>query len=378
MKQKHVQIDVAVLKLDHPIEGVLARYGIELRRQGRALVGRCPFHEDRGKPNLAVWPEISGYRCWRCGARGDAIRFVMEMERCSFPQAAAWLVRGEAGVREPALRVAPPTRRPKKRDPIPYDWAALEAACVVYSNRLMNTPEALRYLQARGVDRDNASRLNLGYVEGNDLQPHLALRGIRPESAELLGLLKKRSNGSYYEHFEGRIVIPDYRLGEPRWLVGRAFDLNHWEDGTPAWRAGRRVCKRGEDCRRCPPKYLCMPGPKPLMGIGFVVGGTEVWVVEGPFDRLPLLAWGLPAVALIGTHPSEEALEQLRQFDRATLVLDSDSAGREAAEKLLHELGPRARTLQLPPGYKDLGELAALPDGRERFLACLNGSVLRE
>ena len=49
------RIDTSALKLAHPIEDVVARYGIELRRQGHALVGRCPFHADGGRPNLHIF-----------------------------------------------------------------------------------------------------------------------------------------------------------------------------------------------------------------------------------------------------------------------------------------------------------------------------------
>jgi DNA primase len=48
--------DLETLKQSNPLDDVVARYGVELRRQGRALVGRCPFHEDGGRPNLHVWP----------------------------------------------------------------------------------------------------------------------------------------------------------------------------------------------------------------------------------------------------------------------------------------------------------------------------------
>ena len=47
-------VDAEALKLTHPIEEVVARYAVELRRQGRALVGRCPLHHDQGRPNLHV------------------------------------------------------------------------------------------------------------------------------------------------------------------------------------------------------------------------------------------------------------------------------------------------------------------------------------
>ncbi|MDP9350499.1 MAG: CHC2 zinc finger domain-containing protein [Chloroflexota bacterium] len=355
------EIDADAVKERHPIEGVVARYGLSLKRSGRSLIGRCPFHDDRGKPNLVVWPEIHAYKCYRCDARGDTIRLVMELERCGFREAVEWLEGGLLGV-APA-----PQPRPRQRDPIPADYATLEAAVEQYSMRLMDTPRVLEYLRGRGVDRTTASRLKVGYVEGDDLLWYLKFRRMRPESAELLRLLKKRGDGTYREHFGGRIVIPDFKGDRARWMIGRAFDVDH-RDRTPAWRGGAPVCNHAEEGHSCPPKYLCLAGAKPLMGIEQVEGLSEVWVVEGPFDRIPLLRWRFPAVALIGTGAKPETIEALSRFERVHLMLDADEAGREAAAKLAAAVGHRARVHSLPSGFKDLGELAGLPDGHEQFI----------
>jgi DNA primase len=50
----HVRVDTEALRRDHSVADLVASYGIELRRVGAALVGRCPFHQDRGRPNLHV------------------------------------------------------------------------------------------------------------------------------------------------------------------------------------------------------------------------------------------------------------------------------------------------------------------------------------
>src|SRR5437879_13918794 len=61
------RVDTAVLRRAHPIAEVVARYGVELRRQGRAMVGRCFFHTDTGRPNLYVYGDSESWRCYRCG-----------------------------------------------------------------------------------------------------------------------------------------------------------------------------------------------------------------------------------------------------------------------------------------------------------------------
>ena len=59
------RIDTESLKVEHPIEEIVARYGIELRPSGRTLTGRCPFHNDGGRPNLYVYPATQSWYCFR-------------------------------------------------------------------------------------------------------------------------------------------------------------------------------------------------------------------------------------------------------------------------------------------------------------------------
>jgi DNA primase len=114
--------------------------------------------------------------------------------------------------------------------------------------------------------------------------------------------------------------------------------------------------------------YLDLALPKPLLGYEWIRGRERVIVTEGPFDWLSALAWGLPACALLGTHPGARPLRLLGRIPSLLLVLDNDTAGVPAAESLSHAIGDRARVLRLPDRIKDLNELARQEDGRERFL----------
>jgi hypothetical protein len=67
----HARIDTDRLRLNHPIADLITRYGIELRRSGSTLVGRSPFHQDGGRPNLTVFPHV----IWNQGlGRGSSSR----------------------------------------------------------------------------------------------------------------------------------------------------------------------------------------------------------------------------------------------------------------------------------------------------------------
>src|SRR5439155_21408302 len=90
------RIDTDRIRQQHPIAEVIERYGIPLRRAGSALVGRCPFHADGGRPNLFVYVRSARFVCFRCQVRGDAITFVQQIEQLSFRDAALRL--GECAV----------------------------------------------------------------------------------------------------------------------------------------------------------------------------------------------------------------------------------------------------------------------------------------
>ena len=84
------RVDTEALKREHPTADLVASYGIELRRIGAALVGRCPFHEDGGRPNLHVY-RSGRWVCYRCGEFGDVIGFVQRIDNLSFRDAVARL-----------------------------------------------------------------------------------------------------------------------------------------------------------------------------------------------------------------------------------------------------------------------------------------------
>ena len=48
---------------------------VVLKKQGRNLVGSCPFHDDKS-PSFSVSPEKQFYYCFGCGAGGNAIKFL--------------------------------------------------------------------------------------------------------------------------------------------------------------------------------------------------------------------------------------------------------------------------------------------------------------
>lgn len=331
-------VDTAAIRADYPVAAVVEHCGIALRPSGRALVGRCPFHRDQGRPNLHVYADTASWYCYRCGAGGDVIDFVRRIEGLGFRAAVARLV-GDSPPAFPSTSPPPRRRSPSAGPRPPDERACLAAAVDLYHRRLLDDPAALAYVAARGIDRDTLVRHRVGYAAGNTLVSELRHAGLSPNAAARAGLLVRGGR----ERFDGRVVVPEIRESGPVWLVGRAVAPG---DTTP--------------------RYLGLPGRKPLLGWESVREERTVYLTEGPFDWLALRSWDLPALALIGTHARREELDSLARFPRVYLALDSDEAGREATEALRGLLGARAVPIPLP-GAKDVADLALRPDGRDAF-----------
>ena len=337
--------DVEALKRAHPIEAVISAYGVTLRPMGQALVGRCPFHADHGRPNLYVYPATQSFYCYRCGVGGDVIRFVENIEGIDFAAAVE------------RLTDLPVSSRPRHRTPVTSsrrrslddaERTMLAAAVDIYHDALLADRPALAYLHHRGLSLATIRRYRLGYVQGDELIRHLWQRRLSLAVARRVGLLRHD-----HEFLQDRIVIPALQDGQPVWLIGRALH-----------------------CPLNAPKYLGLPGPKPLLGWDEARHEPGVYVVEGPFDWLTMRQWDLPALALVGTHASPEALQALARFQRVYLALDNDDAGYVATEKLLASLGHRAVAVHLHD-VKDVADLAPRPGGRARFLDMVAASLDR-
>jgi DNA primase len=340
------RVDTSALKRAHPLTEVVAGYGVELHVRGSVLMGLCPFHDDR-TPSLLVDPSDQHFFCFGCRACGDALTFVQRMEGLSFRAAAEHLAGSAPRAR--AFSAPVPAGQPCLRRPVPpvrsfTERAVLAAAAELYGQQLYAEPAALAYCTKRGLEQSTLERCRVGYCRGDTLIPYLRGHGLPLVAARRVGLLHRDGR----ERFRGRLAFPEVRAGQPVWLIGRAI-MAH---GTA-------------------PRYLGLPGAKPLLGWEAAISSPQVTLVEGVFDLLVLRQWGEPALALAGTHASPSVLEELRRFPRIVLALDADPAGQAASAVLQRRLGGRARSLILPD-VKDVSELAPQPDGYSVFLRALD------
>ena len=310
----------------------------KLKKAGRSWKGLCPFHNER-TASFTVDRDKGLYHCFGCGAGGDVIHFVREMDHLDFPEAVeALAVRFGVKIPRRASRGPRDDRREKLLE-------ALAAAQRFYAAELAKSgSRAAAYLKGRGVPDDLVQRLGLGHAPDSWDALLRALSPVYPEGllAEA-GLLQAKSEGKgHYDRFRDRLlfVVRDDR-GRPVGFGGRALS-------------------EGQE-----PKYLNSPESPVFLKKRLLYGLSEardairrkerVVLVEGYFDHLALLQAGFEeTVASMGTALTPEQAEKLKRLCPSVVVCyDGDAAGRAAtrtALALLFAQGSRARVARLPEG----------------------------
>jgi DNA primase len=309
-----------------------------LKKAGRSWKGLCPFHNER-TPSFTVDRDKGLYHCFGCGAGGDVIHFVRQIDRLEFPEAVEALA-SRFGVTIPRRQRSGP--RDDRRDRL---FEALSAAQRFFAERLSRSDNtAAAYLERRGVPGDMWMTLGLGHAPDSWDSLSKALTGAFPEDLLIeAGLLQSRTEGKgAYDRFRDRIlfVVRDER--------GRAVGFG-----------GRTLSAEGE------PKYLNSPESPVFSKKRLLYGLFEaresirrrdrVVLVEGYFDHLALVRAGIQeTVASMGTALTPEQTEKLRRLcPHAIVCYDGDSAGRNAtrgALGLLLAQGFDARVARLPEG----------------------------
>jgi DNA primase len=296
----------------------LAGEHLALRRVGMRWVGLCPFHTEKS-PSFSVNAELGMYYCFGCGAKGDVITFVREVEHLDFVEAVESLA-ARAGI---ALRYDnESTGRDHQRKSRIHE--TLEAAIAWYHDRLLSAADASAargYLRGRGYDGEGVRKYRLGWApDGWDrLVKSLGL----PASALVdAGLATVDESGRYTDFFRARILFPIYEAG-----------------GKPVG-AGGRLLPGGRG-----PKYKNTPATAVydksdvLYGLNWakkaVVDRGRVVVCEGYTDVIGLQQAGVEeAVATCGTALADGHIRRLKNFARRiVLAYDADAAGQAAAER---------------------------------------------
>src|SRR6266852_698868 len=320
---------------------------VPLKKSGHDWKGLCPFHGEK-TPSFYVVPDKKMFHCFGCGASGDAIKFVMQVEGRSFRDAVEQLA-NEAGV-----DLTPPDPEEVRRSSRRAALAEVnEKACTFYERILWDHPKgkvARDHLMKRGITEDTARAWRLGYAPNlwDSLINSHALKGVDPRLAEEAGLGIPRKKGQgLYDRFRGRLMIPIRESGR---IVG----------------FGGRLLEGQSEA-----KYLNSPDT-PLYQKGLTLFALDraretlrreatALFVEGYFDAIGLHQAGVQtAVATCGTALTEKHLELVMKAGAKELVFvfDGDAAGMRAAQRaseIAAAQGVPARVL-VPPGGEDPDE----------------------
>lgn len=330
---------VEQLKSSVDIVKVVGEY-VRLRKAGTRWVGLCPFHNEK-TPSFGVNPTHQFYKCFGCGAGGDVLKFVMEVERITFFEALKMLAE-RYGI--------PMPKRQEYSDPDSRHRASLfdihDVAFDVFRENLMgpNGAQARAYLSKRGVSEQSTADFGLGLSDrsGSGLLRVLEQKGFSAEQIEQSGLVSRREAGGLFDRFRGRLMFPI-----------------HNESGKVIGFGGRALAPEDE------PKYLNSPKTD-LYDKGYVLYNLHrakgpirkvdrVVLVEGYMDVIGVYAAGVrEVVASCGTALTNTQVRALKRHSEKIVVnFDPDAAGANATEKsiqMLLEEGMHVRILQLDGG----------------------------
>ena len=340
---------------------------VSLTNRGGRYWACCPFHNEK-TPSFSVSPDTQLYYCFGCKKGGDAVRFVMEMENLSYPEAVAFLAK-RAGLEVPDEQTDRETARKRAR------LLQLNKDTARYFYELLNTPrgEAVRaYLDRRRIERRTAVRFGMGASADawDDLLTAMTKRGYSKEELLSAGLIVKGKSGSFYDKFRNRLMLP---------VIDTRGDVVAF---------GSRVLDSSE------PKYMNSPDTpvynkrRVLYGLNLAkrTKRENLILCEGNLDIVTLHQAGFDnAVASMGTALTPEQVRLLARFTKElVLCYDNDNAGKIATEKalaLLRESEMNVRVLELPRRRTETGELVKQDaddfikfHGPDAFEALLSGS----
>ena len=363
---------VEQLKSSIDIVKVAGEY-VRLRRIGATgrYLGLCPFHQEK-TPSFNVNQTRQFYKCFGCGAGGDVLKFVMEVDGLTFPETLK-LLSERHGI--------PMPQRPEYSDSDSRLRGALHdmhaIAAKLYRTALSGPHggEARAYLDHRGVSADLIEAFQLGFSDpqGQALTRKLTEDRFSPEQMEASGLVRRRSEGSgYYDAFRGRLMFPI-----------------HNESGKVIAFGARAM--RPDD----QPKYLNSPETpiyrktSTLYNLNRARDGmrrsNRAVLVEGYMDVIGVYAAGIKeVVASCGTALTNTQVRALhRHADTVVVNFDPDDAGANAAERaiqLLLDEGLHVKVLAFGGGSGDAANEKLDPYeyvkrfGAEAYRAQLDGA----
>ena len=319
---------------------------VKLSRKGRVFWGCCPFHKEKS-PSFKVENERRTYKCFGCGAGGNAFKWLEETEGLNFREAVERLA-GEAGIELPQWSPEDEAREAKRKTL----YEIVELGCAFFEEQLQSRAGAAAraYLSSRGLDESAIKHFRLGYAPNAQtaLIERLRSKNVPLDDMVAAGLARPAQDGRpARDFFFDRVMFP---IADARGRV-IAFGARALEaDAKP------KYLNTGETILFSKGQLLYnFAGARPAA----IKSGTII-VAEGYMDVIALVRAGFDAaVAPLGTALTEDQLALLwRTAPEPILAFDGDEAGLRAAHRAAHLALPR-----LMPGHSL--RFAFLPSGED-------------
>lgn len=307
---------------------------VPLTKRGKNYLGLCPFHKEK-TPSFTVNPDGKFFKCFGCGAGGDAFTFLELYEGMDFNQAVKFLAEKYHIV----LNETASSNTQIAQNAIIYDIN--RDAALYFMENIKDSRTAQDYLEQRKISKNSIVRFGIGFAKDSwdDMINHMKSLGYKEEDLARANLIQKsEKTGNYFDLFRSRLIFPIIDLKSR--VVG--FSGRIIGAGEPKYYNSREsdVFKKGNM----------------LFGLNLVKNNKsrdKILLVEGNIDVVKLHQMGINyAVAPLGTAFTERQATLLKRFGREVyLCLDGDFAGQKATHRdieILRNIGITPKILKIP------------------------------
>jgi len=319
---------------------------VSLKKRGVNHLGICPFHDEKTS-SFTVSQSKGIYKCFGCGAAGNVSKFLMDLEKISFPEAIKYLGRKyNIEIAEKELSEEEKKKFSKRESLLAINMFAKKYFNHMLASNKDNFDKAgWEYLKKRKFTDEIIEKFELGYClnQSNEFTKTTTGKGYKEELLIELGLSGKKDNKPAYDRFKGRVIFPFHSLsGQILGFTGRMLD----DDKKYAKylnSSDSDIFKKGQI----------------LYGLyqakSAIIKNDCAYLVEGNTDVISWHQQGIEnTIASSGTALTTDQIKLLHRFtNNIVIVFDNDAAGIKATLKgidIILEEGMNVQILVLPEG----------------------------
>ena len=313
---------ISLIKDRLDIVDVVSQF-VALKKSGANYWGLCPFHNDK-KPSMSVSPSKGIYKCFSCGAGGDALNFLVKIQNREYKDVIFELA-DKFGFELPKNFKSNDKNKSLRKDML----SACKKAADFYHEYLFTSKVdsniGMTLLQKRDITEDIINTYNLGFAPNKfDALYNILKKDFSDEILEKAGLILKSNKGGYIDRFRNRVIIP----------------IRNENGETVAF--GARAVKDGEAAKYLnSAESLIYNKSRILFGMDTAIDAIKeqdgVIIMEGYFDVISAQAHGVKnAVGSCGTALTPEHVKLISRYTKSRriyLSFDTDKAGVNATKR---------------------------------------------